>query len=133
MHHGFKHTASSLKLSAEAVAMARQLAEPDGNVVFEGHPLRNTPDNWIVGVSDAKSAKDGWFKVDPYRQLLAYGLAEIIKRDKPHIEADPWTRARREFWWAIVITERGRAWLADGAPRTIQPPAYNPGRRARAA
>jgi hypothetical protein len=118
----------SLALSPEAVDMARQLAEPDGKVVFELHPLCNSTETW--------SSRDPYDRTretstaDPVRQLLTYGLAEVAQCSPPFVLRNGWGDDILHPW-QIVLTERGRAWLADGASTRIQPPMRLPGRRAR--
>lgn len=129
MHHTLDHRVSDLCLSAAAAAMARQLAEPDGRVVFEQHPLTNEPVRWSVGAHDLTTGHDGRFVVEPYRQLLAYGLAEIVPCEPPYVVTDDWTGRRLSHPWAIVLTERGRAWVADGCRLGIEPPASGMRRR----
>jgi len=116
-------TTTSLALSPDAVAMARQLAEPDGKVVFSTHPLKNEPDPWTV-------RGERQYGADPVRQLLTYGLAAVAPCDMK-ID-DPWEESGyRVYPWQIRLTERGRAWLDGGASTRISPPMSVPGRKAR--
>lgn len=116
---------TSLALSADAVAMARQLADPDGKVVFSTHPLKNEPDPWTVRGQHQYGA-------DPVRQLLTYGLASVAPCVPVHKVDDPWEESGfRAYPWQIVLTRRGRAWLDEGASTRINPPMSVPGRRAR--
>ena len=116
------HRVSDLRLSAAAIAMARQIAEPDGRVVFAEHPLRNTPGEFTVGAGRDRKPGGIWGP-DPYRQLLAYGLAEIAPCAPPYIVVDDWTRERITHPWSVVLTERGRAWVEAGCPEDVRPPA----------
>jgi hypothetical protein len=124
------HRVSDLRLSAAAIDMARQLAEPDGRVVFDRHPLSNEPLRWGVEARDLTLGHAGRFAaVDPYRQLLAYGLAEVAPCDPPYVVVDEWTRERITHPWSVVLTERGRAWVERGCPGDVRPPTSAPGRR----
>jgi len=112
----------SLTLSPDAVAMARQLAEPDGHIFFDRHPLSNVPDPWRVSGREVTDGHPGLHGVDPYRQLLAYGLAEVAPCEPPYIVRDEWTGARLPHPWSVVLTERGRAWVAGGCRLDIEAP-----------
>ncbi len=123
------HTVADLRLSPDAVAMAQQLAEPDGRVVFDRHPLSNEPLRW--GVSRGHDEQPGGlFAVEPYRQLLAYGLAEVAPCQPPYMVRDDWEGTWTAHPWSIVLTDRGRAWVDDGCRRDIEPPASGQRRRA---
>lgn len=117
------HRVSDLRLSPAAMAMARQLAEPDGRVVFDRHPLSNEPLRWGVGAHDLTAGHDGRFAaVDPYRQLLAYGLADVAWCDPPVVAVDDWTGERISHPWEVTLNDRGRAWVGRGCPLDIVPP-----------
>jgi hypothetical protein len=118
--------ANQLAVTPGAAAMARQLAEPDGKVIFTEHPLSNSVARWAVHGDGARGS------ADPIRQLLAYGLGEIAAITPPLIERDDWGNPER-FDWQIVLTERGRSWVRAGYPLDIQPPASGQHNRRRRA
>ena len=113
----------SLRISLPARQMARQLAAPDGMVVFVDHPLANARQGWSV-TDDRQGG--ALFEIDAWRQLLAYGVGEIAPIEPPLVDIGG------PYRWQIRLTDRGRDWLKAGAPLDIQPPASLPSRRGRA-
>jgi hypothetical protein len=114
---------TDLRLTRAAVDMARQLAEPDGRVVFTRHPLTNQPDAWAVGGSRTHQGL-------PHRQLLAYGLVEVAPCAPPYVVHSPSGPIAHP--WAVVLTDLGRTWVRMGCPMNIRPSAST-GRRRRTA
>jgi hypothetical protein len=113
-------TVTDLRLSPAAVAMARQLALPDGKVVFTRHPLTNQPDAWSVGGGRQHQGL-------PYRQLLAYGMAEVAAHEPPFLTVNAFGPPTPHPW-QVVLTERGRAWVVAGCPVDVAPPMMRPKR-----
>lgn len=105
-----------MTISLTAADMARRLMHTD--LLFTTHPLSNSVDGW-------QHSGAGAVTVDPWRQLIAYGLGEI----QP-------TKGRlgdQEITWCIVLTERGRWWVRAGCPLDIQPPSSGQHNRRRRA
>lgn len=115
----------NLALSPDAVAMARQLAAPDGKVVFDLHPLSNSADTWTSRDPIDRARETS--SADPVRQLLTYGLAEVAPLSPPLSLVNGWGE-KKPHPWQIVLTDRGRAWLQEGASMRIDPPVSGPRR-----